>query len=61
MANGLQRLKKRISGFRTAFNVKIRSADALVRLVQGPPLLKTPTVVSQLKERLTELRDALNH
>ena len=59
MATELQILKKRISGFRTAFNTKLRAADSLVKLVLGPPLLKTSTVVTQLHERQTECTESV--
>ena len=50
MANELKILKKRISGYRTAFNTKAKSAVALVKLVRGPPVLKTSTAIKQLQE-----------
>ena len=47
-------LKKRIGGFRKHFNTKIKAANSLVKLIYGPPVLKTPIVVTQLQERLAE-------
>ena len=44
-------LKKRIGGFRKHFNTKIKAANSLVKLIYGPPILKTPIVVTQLQER----------
>ena len=52
----LQVLKRRISGFRTAFNNKKKAADKLIAGVNGPPINRAPIVISQLKAYLKELQ-----
>ena len=54
----LSTLKKRLGGFQKAFNGKAKHSLSLIQLVRGPPILKTPTVVSQLKDRLDEVTQA---
>ena len=54
----LSTLKKRLGGFQKAFNGKVKHSLSLIQLVKGPPIMKTPTVVSQLKDRMDEVTQA---
>ena len=55
MTTELTVLKRRIAGFRTAFNKKTNSASLLAKGVLGPPINRAPVVVTQLKSYLTEV------
>ena len=55
MTTELTVLKRRIAGFRTAFNKKTNSASLLAKGVLGPPINRAPVVVTQLKAYLTEV------
>ena len=55
MTTELGILKRRVAGFRTAFNKKINSASLLAKGVLGPPVNRAPVVVTQLQAYLTEV------
>ena len=60
MTTELGVLKRRIAGFRTAFNKKINSAGLLAKGVIGPPINRAPVVVTQLQAYLTEVESSYN-
>ena len=58
MATDLQVLKRRVAGFRTAFNNKIKSSGNLSDGVLGPPINRAPVVVLQLQNYLKEVKSS---
>ena len=44
----LQAVKRRLGGFRTAFNTKLKGGTELAKQAIGPPPLKAPVVATQL-------------
>ena len=59
-AKQLQVLKRRIGGYRTAFNTKIKSGTALAKQAIGPPAMHSDTVAQQLGQRMAELDEPFN-
>ena len=53
----LQLLKRRISGYKTNFNVKLKGGSELAKQVIGPPALHSPIVEEQLRQRLADLEE----
>ena len=59
-ATELQVLKRRVAGFRTAFNNKLKASDSLSDGVMGPPINRAPVVVLQLQTYLKEVASSFN-
>ena len=57
-ATELQVLKRRVAGFRTAFNNKVKSSGNLSDGVLGPPINRAPVVVLQLQTYLKEVKSS---
>ena len=51
----LQAVKRRLGGFRTAFNTKLKGGHELAKQAFGPPPLKSPIVATQLSIYLSEI------
>ena len=54
-ATELAVLKRRVAGFRTAFNNKVKTSGNLSTGVMGPPINRAPVVVLQLQAYLKEV------
>ena len=54
-ATELQVLKRRVAGFRTAFNNKVKTSNNLSDGVMGPPVNRAPVVLLQLQTYLKEV------
>ena len=59
-AKQLQVLKRRIGGYRTAFNTKVTGGTALAKQAIGPPAMHSDTVAQQLAQRMAELDEPFN-
>ena len=51
----LQKTKRRLSGFRTAFNTKMKGGFDLAKQAIGPPPLRSTVMVNQLNQRMAEI------
>ena len=60
MTTELGVLKRRVAGFRTAFNKKINSASQLAKGVLDPPINRAPVVITQLQAYLAEIATSYN-
>ena len=59
-ATDLAVLKRRVAGFRTAFNNKVKTSGNLSAGVMGPPINRAPIVVLQLQTYLKEVTSSFN-
>ena len=50
-------LKRRISSFKTNFNVKLKGGSELAKQVIGPPALHSPIIEEQLRQCLADLEE----
>ena len=58
-AKQLQVLKRRIGGYRTAFNTKVTGGTALAKQAIGPPAMHSDTI-EQLAQHMAELYEPFN-